>query len=208
MTASITTLVRGLVPKLEAGVDAFFIAGWWWRYRRRRAEHRLTRVLDRYGDKSIEARRATEKCRDMEFAVRFWRPAIGPIQQVARNALASGVPIEAVRFAITSGALGMKGTCVVLRCSYALAIISAAMSLVVFGESIVACVVSLLIPGHVMLKGGLLLAVAGVDLIMWRAWTLWWIQPRKTIKQWGAMLERSCKHVRCGASVCLLAANP
>lgn len=191
------TRVRGLVPKIGAGIDVFFIAAWWWRYRRQRAEHRLSEVLERYGDESHAARWATEKWQDMEFAVRFWRPAARPVQQVVRNAAACGVPIDALRFAITSRALGVKDARVVLKRSYALLIVCAAVSLVVLGETVVACAMILVIPGQFwLLKCGLLVAVAGLNLMAWRAWVLWWIQPRRAIKQWGIMLERSCNHAR------------
>jgi hypothetical protein len=196
VTANIANQIGGFVPKLGASIDTFFVAAWWWRYRRHRAERRLTRTLERYGEQSMAARRATERFRDLEFAVTFWRPARRPVQQVVRDAVASGVPIDALRFAVTSHAFGMDGACVVLRCSYALAIVSAALSLIVLGESVVAFVISFFVPGRIVMKSGLLLAVAGLDLMMWRAWMLWWIQPRKAIKQWRAMLERSCGRLR------------
>lgn len=207
MTANIASQIEGFVPTLGASIDTFFIAAWWWRYRRRRAERRLAKALERYGEQSMAARCATEKYRDLEFAVTFWRPARRPVQQVVRDAVASGVPIDALRFAVASHAFGMDGVCVVLRCSYALVIVSAALSLVVLGESVTAFAISFFVSGHVVMKSGLLLVVAGLDLMMWRAWVLWWFEPRKAIKRWGVLLERSCRKLEFAAPVPLHAAN-
>ena len=111
MTAGIAATALGIANSIGTHLDVFFSGVWWWRLRRWRAEEHLERVLARDGEKSMEARSATERFRGLEFAVTFWRPAPRPVQQVIRDAAASGVPIEALRLVALSQDLKNQRFC-------------------------------------------------------------------------------------------------
>lgn len=60
---------------VERWLDEAFSARWWWRMRRYLAEKQLERILEAFGEKSIAARNATERFREMQFAVTYYRAA-------------------------------------------------------------------------------------------------------------------------------------
>ena len=196
MTASIATRVRSLANSIVTGLDVFFSGVWWWRWRRWLAEKRLSKVLEHHGEQSMEARRATEQFRELEFAAAFWRPAPRPVQQVIQNAAASGMPIEALRLVALSRDLKTKGHMIVLRRSRLLSVLSVMMAAIVLLEWAQLCAVTLLQHGHVALKCVVIVAVTALNLVMWRGWSVWCGRPERVVKRWGSLLEQSCKGVK------------
>lgn len=184
--------------KIDASLDVFYSGVWWWHLRRWLALRQLAATLDRRGDRSMEARRATERCRDWEFAVTFWRPAPRLVQQAIYNAVALGVSVNDLRYVIASRALGMKKGCVGLRYSRALEIATVVISAIVVAETIALAAIALPQHIHIAQKCGVLLAVICSNLTIWRGWCLWWGRPKSAVKRWRALLERSCTDLRCG----------
>jgi hypothetical protein len=196
MTANSQSAIMRVINRIGTSIDVFFSGVLQWRYCRWRAEKHLSRVLEHHGEQSMEARRATERFRELEFAVTFWRPAPRPVQQVILAAAASGVPVDALRLVALSRDLKAKGSEIVLRRSRLLSALSIVMAGIVFLEWAELCAVILLQHGHIALKCVVLLVVTTINWVMWRGWSLWCGRPERVVKRWGALLEQSCKSVQ------------
>lgn len=196
---TITATTMRLAARLGYGLDVFFSGVWEWQCRRWFAERHLAKVLNRYGDQSIEARRTTEKYRDIEFAAIYWRPTPRPVQQIVRAAAAAGVPIDALRLVVLSRDLRIKGSDIVLRRSRLIAALSMAMATIVLFEWADLCAITLLHHGHIALKCSVLVIVTAINAVLWRGWTLWCGRPEAVVRRWAAVLEQSREHVARGS---------
>jgi hypothetical protein len=76
--------------------------GWLWRWAEQLAEWRLARTLEKYGDESLAARRATNAFSKARFAKRFGRPAPGPVRDYLSALERKGVPLSDLRILLAN----------------------------------------------------------------------------------------------------------
>lgn len=196
MNTRIAMKLAPLAKRIGTDLDVFFSLVWWWRFRRQIAERKLTAILEDHGDESMWARRMTERYRDLEFAVDYWRPAPRPVQQVIQHAAASGVPVDALRLVALSRDLRAKGANVVLRRSRLVAVLSWLMAAIALFDWAELCTIALLQHGHVALKCTVIVVVTAINVVMWRGWSLWCGRPESVVRRWGEVLERSCNSIK------------
>lgn len=179
-------------------LDEIFSGRWWWRVRRYVAGIRLEQALDTFGDKSMEVRCATERYREMQFAVNYWRPAPSSVRQVIRYARQAGIDDFDLKLIVLNTDLRLHGSNVVLRRSVLTRPLSSAMTTVIFSHWILMCAMTAFAPCPLWLKIAVLIALTCVYGSLLRAWTLYASRPLIAIQRSGNALEEVCRHVTVG----------
>lgn len=190
--------LRNRLVAVGRGIDWFFSGHWRWQIRWWYAKRRLAAILERHGDQSIEARNATERCRDMDFAVTYWRSAPAPIRQVVIRARAMGVPIQALQLVVLNKDLVQHDGKVVLRRSLLFRILSVAAAVVVTLQWIQLTLVTVNLSGSAWLKTAVIAAITLFDAVLYRGWSLWLGRPLSIIKRWGHLVDLASQSTEVG----------
>jgi hypothetical protein len=190
------------MPTIETigrALDEIFSGRWWWRARRRLTGRRLVRALQSHGDKSMEARRATERYREMQFAVAYWRSAPSPIRQVIQKARHEGAKLEDLQLVVLNRDLRVRGNKVALRRSILARALSAALATIVTVHWTLMCAMTAAAPGPVWLKAAVLSALFCVYAVLYCGWSLYGYRPLAAIDRSGKAIDSACHHVTDGA---------
>ena len=171
-------------------LDTFFSGAWWWRARRSLAEKHLSHVLERSGDKSIAARRATERYREMQFAVTYWRNAPALVRRVALAAREAGLSMSDLRLIVLSTDLRVRHNKVLLRRSTLMRALSAAFATIVCVHWVLMYCLVALAPGAVCLKVLMIMGVFAVYAAMYRGWSLYAYRALAAIDRSGDGLDQ------------------
>ncbi len=190
--------LRNRLVAVGRGIDWFFSGHWWWQLRWWYAKRRLATILERHGDQSIEARNATERCRDMDFAVTYWRSAPAPIRQVVIRAREMGVPLQALQLVVLNKDLVQHDGKVMLGRSLLFRILSVAAAVVVTLQWIQLTLVTVTLSGPGWLKVVVVAAITLFDAVLYRGWSLWLGRPLFIIKRWGHLVDIASQGTKCG----------
>lgn len=190
--------LRNQLVAVGQGIDWFFSGHWWWRIRWWYAKRRLAATLERHGDQSLEARNATERCRDMDFAVTYWRSAPAPIRQVVIRAREMGVPIQALQLVVLNKDLALHDGKVMLRRSLLFRILSVAAAVVVAVQWFQLTLITLTLSGPVWLKAVVIAVITLFDAVLYRGWSLWLGRPLHIIKRWGHLVDLASQDTKAG----------
>lgn len=183
------------IKTIGRALDEIFSGRWWWRARRFLAGRRLVRTLQSHGDKSMEARRATERYREMQFAVAYWRSAPSPIRQVVQKARHAGAKLEDLQLVVLNTDLRVQGNKVVLRRSILARALSAAFATIVAVHWSLMCAMTATAPGPVWLKAAVLFALFCVYAVLYRGWNLYAYRPLAAIDRSGEAIDSACHEV-------------
>jgi hypothetical protein len=181
--------LRNQLVAVGQGIDWFFSGHWWWQIRWWYAKRRLAATLERHGDQSIEARNATERCRDMDFAVTYWRSAPAPIRQAVIRAREMGVPVQALQLVVLNKDLVLHDGKVMLRRSLLFRILSVAAAIVVALQWFQLTLITLTLSGPAWLKAVVIAVITLFDAVLYRGWSLWLGRPISVVKRWGHLVD-------------------
>lgn len=182
-------ILRRSFAAIGSKLDKFFSGVWWWRARRSVAEKRLSHVLERFGDKSIAARRATERYREMQFSVTYWRNAPALVRRVALAAREAGLSVSDLRLIVLNTDLRVRHDKVLLRRSTLMRALSAAFATIVCVHwALMYCLVALA-PGAVYLRVLMIMGVFAVYAAMYRGWSLYAYRALAAIDRSGDGLD-------------------
>ncbi len=179
-------------------LDEIFSGRWWWRALRHVAGIRVERALDSFGDKSMEARCATERYREMQFAVTYWRSAPSPVRQVVRYARQAGINDADLKLIVLNTDLRVHGNRVVLRRSTLSRILSSAMATVVISHWILICAMTAFAPCPLWVKIIVLIALTCAYGALHRGWSLYASRPLVAIERSGVALDDVCRLATAG----------
>jgi hypothetical protein len=183
------------IKTIGRALDEIFSGRWWWRARRFLAGRRLVRTLQSHGDKSMEARRATERYREMQFAVAYWRFAPAPIRQVVQKARHAGANLEDLQLVVLNTELRAQGSKVALRRSKLARALSAAFATILAVHWTLICAMTATAPGPVWLKVAVLLALFCIYAALYRGWSLYAYRPLAAIDRSGEAIDSACHQV-------------
>lgn len=190
--------LRNRLVAVSQGIDWFFSGHWWWQIRWWYAKRRLAAILERHGDQSIEARNATERCRDMDFAVTYWRSAPAPIRQVVIRARELSVPVHALQLVVLNKDLVLHDGKVMLRRSLLFRILSVAAAAVVALQWFQLTLITLTLSGPAWLKAVVIAVITLFDAVLYRGWSLWLGRPLLIIKRWGHLVDLASQGTKVG----------
>lgn len=190
--------LRNCLDAMGRGIDWFFSCHWWWQMRWWYARRRLAAILEHHGDQSMEARNATERCRDMDFAVTYWRSAPAPIRQVVIRAREMGVPVQALQLVVLNKDLVQHDGKVVLRRSLLFRILSVTAAVVVALQWIQLTLLTVALPGPAWLKTIVITAITVLDAVLYRGWSLWLGRPLTVVKRWGRLVDLASQDTKAG----------
>lgn len=173
-------------------LDPFFAGRGYWSLKRWIAERRLHYALERHGDRSMQARQATERYRRADFAVRYWRSAPGPVMRIAEQAMVAGVPMHAVRLVVLNTDLRIREGQVHLRRPFIVTVLNAVFATIVGVHMFLMCVMAVTAPGPTWLKIAVILAVTFVYCFLYYGWSLYTSRPEKIIAKHGQMIDAIC----------------
>ena len=179
------------IKTIGRALDEIFSGRWWWRARRFLAGRRLVRTLQSPGDKSMEARRATERYREMQFAVAYWRSAPSPIRQVVQKARHAGANLEDLQLVVLNTDLRVQGNKVALRRSILARALSAAFATILAVHWTLMCAMTATAPGPVWLKAAVLFALFCVYAALYRGWSLYAYRPLSAIDRSGEAVDQA-----------------
>lgn len=185
-------LVRCLTSALR-GTDYLFSGCWWWKLRRLHAEKRLGSMLDRYATQSMQVRRATERYREMHFAVTYWRTAPGPVRQIVLAASKAGAPLGDLRLIVLNADLKLRRGIVELRRSALLRPLMVTATGVVIAHWAMVSTLVILQPGPKWLQALMIAMVSAFDFLFYRGWSLWLGRPLSAIKRSGPLVDQACR---------------
>lgn len=185
-------ILRRSLAAIGSKLDTFF-AGVWWRHARRYcAEKQLSQALERFGDNSIAARWATERYREMHFAVTYWRSAPALVRRVALAAREAGVSVSDLRLIVLSTDLRMRRNKVFVRRSTLMRVLSAAFATIVCVHWVLMNCLVALAPEAAWLK---ILAIVGIFVVyatLYRGWSLFGYRALAAVDRSGNLLEQVC----------------
>ncbi|UOV04140.1 hypothetical protein MUU75_13460 [Pseudoxanthomonas mexicana] len=185
-------ILRRSLAAIGSKLDTFFAGVWWWHARRYRAEKRLGHALERFGDRSIAARWATERYRELHFAATYWRSAPALVRRVALAAREAGVSVTDLRLIVLNTDLCMRRNEVFLRRSTLMRPLSAAFATIVCVHWVLMDCLVVLAPGAAWLK---VLAIIGIFVIyatLYRGWSLFGYRALAAVDRSGNLLEQVC----------------
>lgn len=177
------------LARIGKTLDAFFAGVFWWRWKQWRAQNALEKSLKQHGDLSFETRQATERVREMDFAVRFWRSAPPAVRRVAQMAVKDGLPIEDVRLLVLNRDLLVQGQQVRLRRSLLLRATSVAAAGIVWFHWFLMMVLTFTQPAPWVLKVAAALCVTAVYAFLYRGWSLYLSRACQTVERCGSQME-------------------
>lgn len=187
-------------------IDDLFAGRWLWQTRRWYQERRLEVELLSHGDRSMEARVATEQVRRMQFAVEYWHAAPGPVMQVACEATARGVPREDIKLMVLNRDLRMQGNHVEVRSSAFVQavcrILSVAFNALIATHFVLICALIVIEHGPLWLKALVLCAITTIYSALYRGWTLYTSRALGALSRSGdavASISKECAPI--GATV-------
>ncbi len=180
------------LQRIGQAIDPFFAGRWFWSLKRWLAERQLDYVLERYGDRSMQARQATEQYRRADFAVRYWCTAPGPVMQVAAKALDAGVPMDAVRLAVLNTDLRIRDGQVHLRRPFIITILNTIFATIVCVHMFLMCTMAVTAPGSTWLKVVVILAIAFVYCVLYYGWSLYTSRPQHVLSKYGQTFDALC----------------
>ncbi|MCC7256729.1 MAG: hypothetical protein IT467_12445 [Dokdonella sp.] len=181
------------LARIGKTLDAFFAGVFWWRWKQWRAQNALEKSLKQHGDLSFETRQATERVREMDFAVRFWRKAPPAVRRVAQMAVKDGLPIEDVRLLVLNRDLLVQGQQVRLRRSLLLRATSVAAAGIVWFHWFLMMVLTFTQPVPWFLKVAAALGVTAVYAFLYRGWSLYLGRACRTVERCGSRMEMILK---------------
>lgn len=170
-------------------LDAFYAGVFWWQWKQWRAQEDLERTLELHGELSFEARRATERVREMDFAVRFWRSAPPAVRRVAQRAIEDGLPLEDVRLLVVNRDLLVKGSSVQLRRSWILQVASTVAATIVWLHWLLMMGLTFLQNAPWPLKVTVALCVTAVYAFLYRGWSMYLSRATQTVLRCGSQVE-------------------
>ncbi|WP_232147018.1 hypothetical protein [Stenotrophomonas sp. SY1] len=173
-------------------MDPFFAGRWYWSLKRWISERCLQRALDGHGDLSMQTRRATERYRRADFAVRYWRSAPGPVMQVAAKALDAGIPVDAVRLVVLNTDLRVRDGQVHLRRSFFMTVLNTVFASIIVVHMFLMCAMTVALTGPIWLKVVVILAVAFVYCFLYYGWSLYTSRPQHALSKYGQTFDALC----------------
>lgn len=169
--------VGRLLAGLGFAIDACLTASWWWRLRLWLAGRALTKALYRFGEDSMEVRRAHAIWTRIDFAVRFGRPASAAIRQVVVAANKSGARADDLALMLLNGDVVQVGGAVEVKRGSRAWFLLAVPTGLFLAYSLAICVASVAVSstdwGELVLSLALLVPLHG---LMWRVWLLLYIR--------------------------------
>lgn len=187
-----------LVIAIDRVLDEIFSGRWWWRARRLLAERRLSRALKAHGETSIEARHATERFREMQFAVTYWRAAPPQVRQVVRRARKQGANVADLQLLVLNSDLQARGDKVTVRRSMLVRALSAAFATSILLSWVLMCVLTVTAPGPTWLKATVLVILLSIFAVLYRGWNLYGYRSVAAIDRSGIALEEICSQSTSG----------
>lgn len=188
LPSTMLTAVQWIGQKL----DPFFAGRWYWSLKRWAAERHLAKALDRHGEHSMPIRRATERYRRVEFAVRYWRSAPGPVMRIAERALDAGVPMHAIRLVVLNTDLRIRDGQVHLRRPFIVTVLNTIFATIVGVHMLLMCMTAVTASGPTWLKVVVILAVAFVYCFLYYGWSLYTSRAQQTIAEHGQKFDALC----------------
>lgn len=194
-------MTRMLPPfiAIDRVLDETFSGRWWWRALRALAERRLSRVLKTHGEASIEARHATERFREMQFAVTYWRDASPQVRQVVRRARQLGATLPDLQLIVLNADLRVKGNTVVLRRSKLVRALSAAFATNIIAGWVYMCALIVSAPRPIWLKATVVVLFLTIFATLYRSWNLYAYRSLAAIDRCGVTLEHACRQFTPGS---------
>nr|WP_315228007.1 hypothetical protein [uncultured Albidiferax sp.] len=188
-------------------IDWFFAASWWWHLRFRWAERELAQALEFFGEDSLEVRWAHARWGEMDFAVRYGRPANGLIRAVVEGSAVAGASVHDLRLMLLNNSIrneeGRVSVCKVTWQSYLLGL---PMGLVCLGTQWF-CMQT--IAGAALSwedKAIWMVAIGLWYLLLWQGWSLFYFRPLRAAARTSVVLE-SIAIARQRSAVISFAAN-
>lgn len=145
-------------------IDRFFAGYWFWRIRLWRAEQQLGDVLARYGDLSIQARKATERWARLFFAVEFGRMAPSWERVAVRQALRAGFQREDIRLVVLNREFLQSSGKISVRRSWLVAAWAWTVIAIPFIQWALLCALAVAGPGEAWRK---IIFVVGITMGYW-----------------------------------------
>ncbi|MBS0570120.1 MAG: hypothetical protein JSS28_05905 [Proteobacteria bacterium] len=174
-------------------IDDLFAGRWFWQALRSNRERRLEKDLLKYGDKSMEARIATERVRRIQFAVEYGRAAPGPVMQIAREATARGISRNDVKLMVLNRDLRLQGSRAEVRSSaFVQAVcrtLSGAFNAVLAIHFVLMCALVVLEHGPLWLKAIVLFATTLIYSVFYRGWALYTSRALRALSRSGRAVE-------------------
>lgn len=171
-------------------LDNFFSGYWFWRFRLWVVDRNVGPVLERYGEQSIEARRALAHCSRVHFAVQFGRMAPSWERTAVRKANNAGLSTEDIRVVVRNHNFVEVGERLAVRQTWWLSVAVAWLFPVVAGfRWILLCVYTLSMPGESWVKVITIATFTIVYWVIWRGVSLYTTRPLAA----GSRLAQSLK---------------
>lgn len=174
-------------------LDSLYAGAWWWRWRQRRAEQRLARVLQERGERSFEAARSADGVAQMDFAARYWRAAPGAVRCVAEAARREGVPLQALRLMVLNRDLYVDGGRVRVRRSRMIRWLAVVATCIVGFHWFLMMVLALAQNGTWQLKAAVMLGFTAAYVFLYRGGSLYLGRACGAASNYGSQLEAISK---------------
>ncbi len=124
--------LRDGILRFSDSVDYCWSGAWWWLVRCWQAERALAEALERYGENSLEARRATERYRVVYFGVKYWRPAPPLVRHAVETAERGGVSRNDLRLLALNRDIRQIGNTIKVRRTWWMPVLASA-AVIAFG---------------------------------------------------------------------------
>jgi len=135
-------------------LDKSFSGYWFWRFRLWVVDRHVGSVLERYGEQSIEARRALARCSRVHFAVQFGGMAPSWERTAVRKAKNAGLSTDDIRVVVRNRNFVEAGEWLAVRQTWWLSVAVAWVFPVVAGfRWVLLCVYTLTMPGEALDEG-------------------------------------------------------
>lgn len=171
-------------------LDKFFSGYWFWRFRLWVVDRHVGSVLDRYGEQSIEARRALARCSRVHFAVQFGGMAPSWERTAVRKAKNAGLSTDDIRVVVRNRNFVEAGEWLAVRQTWWLSVAVAWVFPVVAGfRWVLLCVYTLTMPGEAWMKAITIATFTIVYWVIWRGVSLYTTRPLAA----GARLAQALK---------------
>ena len=176
--------------RMSSLADKVWSGTWWWSIRFWFADRTLERVLKHHGEKSLEASRYTQLCRELYFGVRYWRPAPPLVRNAIETAERAGVSRADLRLLALNRDVRQLGDTIHVRHSWWMPLFAYTAPVVYFSNWAYLMAFALLSPGSWLAKTTAALVITSLYWVMWPGFSLYSTRAYVAVKRSGAMVEK------------------
>ena len=178
------------IRQISMAIDWFYAASWWWHLRFRCAERELAQALEFFGEDSLEVRWAHARWGEMDFAVRYGRPADGLIRAVVEGSADAGASVHDLRLMLLNHAIRNKeGRVSVCKATWQSYLLGLPMGLVCLGTQWF-CLYT--VAGSALASEGKVIWMVTTGLwylLLWQGWSLFYFRPLRAAARAGGVVE-------------------